>query len=74
MDLVTALESTLNGAVLSSFHSGTTNQPELSASTLKREVEKFWIHYSSLTLRNSLFTLQFLQNKCDAVGVAGIFH
>lgn len=70
--------SVLNGArVLSlSFHSGTTNQPDLSASTLKREVEKFWIqtHIPFDHEKSLVHLLQFLQNKCDAVvGVAGYF-
>lgn len=68
----------LNGArVLSlSFHSGTTHQPELSASTLRREVEKFWIqtHIPFDPEKSLVHPLQFLQNKCDAVvGVAGYF-
>ena len=59
-----------------SFHSGTTNQPALSTSTLKREVEKFWIQtYIPFDPEKSLVhPLQFLQNKCNAmVGVTGFF-
>ena len=59
-----------------SFHSGTTNQPALSTSTLTREVEKFWIQtYIPFDPEKSLVhPLQFLQNKCNAmVGVTGFF-
>ena len=59
-----------------SFHSGTNNQPAISASTLKREVEKFWIqtHIPFDPEKSLVHPLEFLQNKCNTmVGVAGFF-